>query len=340
MSDIQFSLTILAVVIILIMILFNWMRLIQYRKQKYTKNSSPYKDENNPSQKEKIPYNQDLSISEKYLLSNLPKDIYRDIDAIAFIKLRKASNAIVKLNLRDFIELPHTHIFIRKSEDLWNSTEGLSGPVSFDQILLAIQLVDRQGPISPAHLQTFQMLTEKTKNDLDGSLIWLSHSNIEVDATELNQFCALVDHMMTLTLIPKNNSFFDNEKLIDILRIDGFKENKDGYHVFKGRDKQPLFRVSSLNQQPLSFNLDPYIQGILFQMDLPLTLSCKESFDAMLESITNFQKNLDCLLVDSNKKELNINHIERIRYQVEKIENQMTIKNIPSGSLCARRLFS
>ena len=340
MSDIQFSLTILAVVIILIMILFNWMRLIQYRKQKYTKNSSPYKDENNSSPKEKIPYNQDLSISEKYLLSNLPKDIYRDIDAIAFIKLRKASNAIVKLNLRDFIELPHTHIFIRKSEDLWNSTEGLSGPVSFDQILLAIQLVDRQGPISPAHLQTFQMLTEKTKNDLDGSLIWLSHSNIEVDATELNQFCALVDHMMTLTLIPKNNSFFDNEKLIDILRIDGFKENKDGYHVFKGRDKQPLFRVSSLNQQPLSFNLDPYIQGILFQMDLPLTLSCKESFDAMLESITNFQKNLDCLLVDSNKKELNINHIERIRYQVEKIENQMTIKNIPSGSLCARRLFS
>lgn len=340
MSDIQFSLTILAVVIILIMILFNWMRLIQYRKQKYTKNSSPYKDENNSSQKEKIPYNQDLSISEKYLLSNLPKDIYRDIDAIAFIKLRKASNAVVKLNLRDFIELPHTHIFIRKSEDLWNSTEGLSGPVSFDQILLAIQLVDRQGPISPAHLQTFQMLTEKTKNDLDGSLIWLSHSNIEVDATELNQFCALVDHMMTLTLIPKNNSFFDNEKLIDILRIDGFKENKDGYHVFKGRDKQPLFRISSLNQQPLSFNLDPYVQGILFQMDLPLTLSCKESFDAMLESITNFQKNLDCLLVDSNKKELNINHIERIRYQVEKIENQMTIKNIPSGSLCARRLFS
>ncbi len=340
MSDIQFSLTILAVVISLIMILFNWMRLIQYRKQKYTKNSSPYKDENNSSQKEKIPYNQDLSISEKYLLSNLPKDIYRDIDAIAFIKLRKASNAIVKLNLRDFIELPHTHIFIRKSEDLWNSTEGLSGPVSFDQILLAIQLVDRQGPISPAHLQTFQMLTEKTKNDLDGSLIWLSHSNIEVDATELNQFCALVDHMMTLTLIPKNNSFFDNEKLIDILRVDGFKENKDGYHVFKGRDKQPLFRISSLNQQPLSFNLDPYVQGILFQMDLPLTLSCKESFDAMLESITNFQKNLDCLLVDSNKKELNINHIERIRYQVEKIENQMTIKNIPSGSLCARRLFS
>ena len=269
MSDIQFSLTILAVVISLIMILFNWMRLIQYRKQKYTKNSSPYKDENNSSQKEKIPYNQDLSISEKYLLSNLPKDIYRDIDAIAFIKLRKASNAIVKLNLRDFIELPHTHIFIRKSEDLWNSTEGLSGPVSFDQILLAIQLVDRQGPISPAHLQTFQMLTEKTKNDLDGSLIWLSHSNIEVDATELNQFCALVDHMMTLTLIPKNNSFFDNEKLIDILRIDGFKENKDGYHVFKGRDKQPLFRISSLNQQPLSFNLAPYIQGILFQMDLP-----------------------------------------------------------------------
>ncbi len=340
MSDIQFSLTILAVVIILIMILFNWMRLIQYRKQKYTKNSSPYKDENNSSQKEKIPYNQDLSISEKYLLSNLPKDIYRDIDAIAFIKLRKASNTVVKLNLRDFIELPHTHIFIRKSEDLWNSTEGLSGPVSFDQILLAIQLVDRQGPISPAHLQTFQMLTEKTKNDLDGSLIWLSHSNIEVDATELNQFCALVDRMMTLTLIPKNNSFFDNEKLIDILRIDGFKENKDGYHVFKGRDKQPLFRISSLNQQPLSFNLDPYVQGILFQMDLPLTLSCKESFDAMLESITNFQKNLDCLLVDSNKKELNINHIERIRYQVEKIENQMTIKNIPSGSLCARRLFS
>jgi FtsZ-interacting cell division protein ZipA len=184
------------------------------------------------------------------------------------------------------------------------------------------------------------MLSEKTKNDLDGSLIWLSHSNIEEDAKELNQFCALVDHMMTLTLIPKNNGLFDNEKLIETLKIDGFKVNKDGYHEFKGRDKHPLFRVTSLNQQPLSFNLDPYIQGILFQMDLPLTLSCKESFDAMLESITNFQKELECMLVDSNKKELNVNHIERIRYQVEKIENQMVAKNIIPGSSCARRLFS
>jgi len=340
MSDIQFALTILAVIIILIMIIFNWIRLIQYRRKNHAENSFLYNDENGLNPEEKNPYNQDLSISEKYLLSNLPKDIYRDIDAIAFIKLTKATRATSKLNLRDFIELPHANSFIRRNEDIWQSTEDLSGSVSFDQIVLAIQLVDRQGPISQAHIQTFRMLSEKIKNDLDGSLIWLSHSNIEEDAKELNQFCALVDHMMTLTLIPKKNGIFDNEKLIESLKTDGFKVNKDGYHVFKGRDKQPLFRVTSLNHQPLSFNLDPYIQGILFQMDLPLTLSCKESFDAMLESITNFQKELECMLVDSNKKELNINHIERIRYQVEKIENQMVAKNIPPGSSCARRLFS
>ncbi len=321
------------------MIIFNWIRLIQYRKQKHAENSFLY-DENGESQREKNSYEKDLSISEKYLLSNLPKGIYRDIDAIALIKLNKAARATSKLNLRDFIELPHAHIFIRRHEDLWQSTEGLIGPASFDQILLAIQLVDRQGPVSQAHIQTFRMLSEKTKNDLDGGLIWLSHSNIEEDAKELNQFCALVDHMMTLTLIPKNNGMFDNEKLIETLKLDGFKVNKDGYHVFKGRDKHSLFRVTTLNQQPLSFNLDPYIQGILFQMDLPLTISCKDSFDTMLESITNFQKELECMLVDSNKKELNINHIERIRYQVEKIENQMVAKNIIPGSSCARRLFS
>ena len=321
------------------MIIFNWIRLIQYRKQKHAEDSFLY-DENGASQREKNSYDKDLSISEKYLLSNLPKDIYRDIDTIALIKLNKATRATSKLNLRDFIELPHAHSFIRKNEDAWQSTEGLSGSASFDHILLAIQLVDRQGPVSQAHIQTFRMLSEKTKNDLDGGLIWLSHSNIEEDAKELNQFCALVDHMMTLTLIPKNNGIFDNEKLIETLKIDGFKVNKDGYHVFKGRDKHSLFRVTALNQQPLSFNLDPFIQGILFQMDLPLTISCKDSFDTMLESITNFQKELECMLVDSNKKELNINHIERIRYQVEKIENQMVAKNIPPGSSCARRLFS
>jgi len=340
MSDIQFALTILAVIIILIMIIFNWIRLVQYRKQNHAEKSFLYKDENGLSPEEKNPYDQDLSISEKYLLSNLPKNIYRDIDAIAFIRLNKATHATSKLNLRDFIELPHAYCFIRRNEDEWQSTEDLTGSASFDQILIAIQLVDRQGPISQAHTQTFRMLSEKTKNDLDGSLIWLSHSNIEEDAKELNQFCALVDHMMTLTLIPKNNGMFDNEKLIETLKIDGFKVNKDGYHEFKGRDKHPLFRVTSLNQQPLSFNLDPYIQGILFQMDLPLTLSCKESFDAMLESITNFQKVLECMLVDSNKKELNVNLIERSRYQVEKIENQMVAKNIIPGSSCARRLFS
>ena len=268
MSDIQFALTILAVIIILIMIIFNWIRLIQYRKKNHAENSFLYRDENDLGPEEKNPYVQDLSISEKYLLSNLPQDIYRDIDAIAFIKLNKPSHAISKLSLRDFVELPNAHSFIRRNEDVWQSTGDLSGSASFDQILLAIQLVDRQGPISQAHTQTFRMLSEKTKNDLDGSLIWLSHANIEEDANELNQFCALVDHMMTLTLIPKNNGMFDNEKLIETLKVDGFKVDKDGYHVFKGRDKHPLFRVTSLNQQPLSFNLDPYIQGILFQMDL------------------------------------------------------------------------
>ena len=271
------------------MIIFNWIRLIQYRKQKHAEDSFLY-DENGVSQREKNSYDKDLSISEKYLLSNLPKDIYRDIDAIALIKLNKATRATSKLNLRDFIELPHAHSFIRKNEDAWQSTEGLSGSASFDHILLAIQLVDRQGPVSQAHIQTFRMLSEKTKNDLDGGLIWLSHSNIEEDAKELNQFCALVDHMMTLTLIPKNNGIFDNEKLIETLKIDGFKVNKDGYHVFKGRDKHSLFRVTALNQQPLSFNLDPFIQGILFQMDLPLTISCKDSFDTMLESSKKFKK--------------------------------------------------
>jgi len=114
MSDIQFALTILAVIIILIMIIFNWIRLIQYRKKNFTENSFLYKDENASIQEEKNPYNKDLSISEKYLLSNLPKEIYRDIDSIAFIKLNKATHAISKLNLRDFIELPHIHVYIRK----------------------------------------------------------------------------------------------------------------------------------------------------------------------------------------------------------------------------------
>ena len=175
MSDIQFALTILAVIIILIMIIFNWIRLIQYRKKNHAENSFLYRDENDLSPEEKNPYVQDLSISEKYLLSNLPQDIYRDIDAIAFIKLNKPSHAISKLSLRDFVELPNAHSFIRRNEDVWQSTGDLSGSASFDQILLAIQLVDRQGPISQAHTQTFRMLSEKTKNDLDGSLIWLSH---------------------------------------------------------------------------------------------------------------------------------------------------------------------
>jgi len=167
MSDIQFALTILAVIIILIMIIFNWIRLVQYRKQNHAEKSFLYKDENGLSPEEKNPYDQDLSISEKYLLSNLPKNIYRDIDAIAFIRLNKATHATSKLNLRDFIELPHAYCFIRRNEDEWQSTEDLTGSASFDQILIAIQLVDRQGPISQAHTQTFRMLSEKTKNDLD-----------------------------------------------------------------------------------------------------------------------------------------------------------------------------
>jgi len=339
MSDIQFALTILAVVIILLMILFNWIRLIQFRKQKHAEHSFLYQDDG-LAQKNEAATEDDLSLSEKYLLSNLPKNIHRNIDSIALLRLNRAIQAISKLNLRDFIELPHVQIFIRKDEDVWTSAEGLSRSIPFDQILISIQMVDRQGPLTDTNTQIFKTLVEKTKNDLGANLIWLSHQNIEEDAKELNQFCALVDHMMTLTLIPKHNGLFDNKKLAEALKRDGFKQNSDGYYVYKGQDKHPLFRIASINQQPLSLNLDPYIQGILFQMDLPLTLNCLASFDVMLESIKNFQEDLDGMLVDSNKKELNINHVGRIRFQVEKIENQMALGHILSGSPCARRLFS
>ena len=55
MSDIQFALTILAVIIILIMIIFNWIRLIQYRKKNHAENSFLYRDENGLSREEKNP---------------------------------------------------------------------------------------------------------------------------------------------------------------------------------------------------------------------------------------------------------------------------------------------
>jgi len=80
MSDIQFALTILAVIIILIMIIFNWIRLIQYRKQNHTENSFLYKNENALGQAEKNTYFQiylkiSTVISMLLYLSSLTKQL-------------------------------------------------------------------------------------------------------------------------------------------------------------------------------------------------------------------------------------------------------------------------
>ena len=355
MSEVQLTLLLLGLFVILIMLIHNWIQLRKHNKGNNKPNNSfkekEITDENDPLfnpanpifERERV-LNPELEgyASEQLIRENLPIGIFREIEAVASITSKEVQNGTKSLLTDELSKIPDARIYVRNGDEIWETGEALDEAIRFNQILIVLLLTSRKGVKSELDIKSFQSLVENIKSTVDGTLFWLANQDIAEEVIELNKFRIEVDQSLFLKVIPKSDSSFQIGALLEFFEDPKIVSNKNGSHELKNSTPGAanVCQLLSLSGKKLDINPDTFLQGILFKMDIPNTKNITYSFNEMIKLIDLCKKKLNGVLVDVKSNELDEDKISMIYTSLKTIEDKMIKKNIMPGSGIAKKLFS
>ena len=360
MNDVQLALLITGVVIIFVLIIYNWSELKRLTKKQasLTKPNNSISEDNDPlfhnfNDLEVTPevvepfepiekeVNENLTGSEKIINSNLPDGIDRDIETVISITCKKIQESSSGLLLDKIKSMPGVRVYIRKDNDLWATESAIYDSINFNQILLVLLLASRKYTLDTKAIQSFKQLANDISSNVDGPIFWLSNQDIEKESFHLSKFKKEVDHSLILQVYPKSDPTFHAGPLIDFFKQPIFKVNNKSFHELIHQDSgQKICVLTSLTGKPLNISHETFLQGIIFKMDIPNTMKITTAFNELILIIKQFNTKLNGVLVDVSRKPLNDDQISQIYVHLKKLEKIMQEKKIPSGSKIAQKMFN
>ena len=207
---------------------------------------------------------------------------------------------------------------------------------------VALQLVDRSGPVSDGQLRAFGEAIRATANEMAATADLPEFALAIEQAVELDKFCADVDVLVGINVIANSGQVFHGTKIRALAEAAGLHLQSGG--VFHCHDDQGGALFSLDNQEPEPFLIDRIrditTPGITFLLDVPRVANGPRVFDKMVAMSRSFADSLDGRLADDNRVLLNDSGLDRIRTQLRAIYTAMEQRGIEAGSLLALRLFS
>lgn len=213
---------------------------------------------------------------------------------------------------------------------------------SYSEWAVAMQLVDRRGPVSGEELQRFfdgvQQLAQQTSATLDLP----APEEVMMRATALDEFCATVDIQFVLHVVEASGGVFAGTKLRGVAEAAGLALEADG--VFRARDAAcgELFTVANLGDERLEAGSIKSLatHGLTLSLDVPRVTDGKLAFDRMLATARQLAGALGGVLVDAQRAPLSDAMIDAIRARTIELQHGMHEAGIPPGGIRALRLFS
>ena len=161
-------------------------------------------------------------------------------------------------------------------------------------------------------------------------------------ATELDTFCAEVDQMVGINLVPPGERLLHGAKIAQATALHGMTLEADG--AFHSLDAQGHSVFSLINQDTMPFQhhtLETFnTPGITLLLDVPRVENPAKQFFRMARIARELARELQVNLVDDNRVALPDPALAVIREQIAEVEAKMRDNGIVPGSGQARRLFS
>jgi len=213
---------------------------------------------------------------------------------------------------------------------------------SYSAFKIALQLVDRNGPISDTRLSDFRELLGAIGQKLDADMMLPMVDSAIERARELDKFCADVDQMIGINIVPSSERVLFGSEVARAVQLVGMSLQADGtFHQFDA-DGATLFTLSASDGTPFQHHtLDQMqVDNMTVLLDIPRVKEPVKNFDEMTLLAMEVATTLRATLVDDQRVTLDNTAISRIRSQVEAVEKSMLAGGIAPGSDRALRLFS
>lgn len=235
--------------------------------------------------------------------------------------------------------------------------------IPYSRIRISLQLVDRGGAISAAKLAEFSDLVLGIAKTIKASASAPDIHEAHQRAVSLDGFCAAVDHMVGINLVPPGARVLPAGKIAQAAALCGMKLESDGaFHlpdtrawqgeerrrvahtpaVERRRASHSMFSLVSLDAEPFRRNSlqTASTAGITLLLDLPRVENPARAFDKMVRVAHELAEELHVDLVDDHRATLSESGLMRIRAKIVDVETKMRENGIMPGSAQARRLFA
>ena len=213
---------------------------------------------------------------------------------------------------------------------------------TYTSFKIGLQLVDRNGAVSDTRLADFRELLSEIGRKLDADMVLpMVDASIE-RARELDKFCAEVDQMIGINLLPAAGRVLFASEVARAVQQIGMSLQADGaFHQFD-ETGATLFTLGASDETPFQHHrLDQMrVDSLTFLLDLPRVNQPVQRFDEMTLLAMEIASTLGATLVDDQRVALGKAALSQIREQVESVERRMLAGGLTPGSDQAMRLFS
>jgi ZipA, C-terminal FtsZ-binding domain len=215
-------------------------------------------------------------------------------------------------------------------------------PSSYSAFKLALQLADRSGAASEARLGDFRDLARDIAAQQQAGAELPDATAAAARAVELDAFCAEADQMVGLNILPGGERAFSGSEIASVAAQHGLTLQADGAFHLQDARGFTVFSLSNYDNAPFqhqSLN-QTQVNGLTLLLDVPRVEQPARRFDEMAVLARQLAMGLHAAVVDDHRVALGEPGIARIREQVAAIESRMLAYPIIPGSPQARRLFS
>jgi FtsZ-interacting cell division protein ZipA len=377
MSDLQINLIVIGIVIIGVVVFYNWMQQRRYQRNTEKAFKNKYDDvlleagkttevervepqlnkevagdlRVEPGIKEKEIVESDSKPEQKPLNTSnepvKPVKVYSN-GVVDYVVSIQSETPVTVTDLAEILQRkvdfgkPVRWFGQKNAGAFWEQITIESDPESdYTGLRACLQLADRSGPVSEVSLSEFRDMVQNFAELINAVADTPDIGEAYSQAVLLDQFCAEVDVMIGINVISKDGGAFTGTKIRALAEASGFK--LDGGGVFNFREGNDSTKFTLNNYEPTPFLPDNIrtltTNGVTFLLDVPRIKNGERVFDQMTHLSRIFATTLGGIMVDDNQVPLSDSGIDRIKHKLSGIQAVMKSRDFPAGGEIAQRLF-
>jgi FtsZ-interacting cell division protein ZipA len=214
--------------------------------------------------------------------------------------------------------------------------------VHYQQVLVTMQLADRNGAAQEEELSALCSLVQNTAQAHGLGIACDDVADAVERAQSIDRFCVDVDVLIGLNIVGRGDALIDLSRIVGEAEHSGMVLGRDGVYQLLDSRGEPLYALYNHDAEPFTAEAaaGQTSQGVTLQFDVPRVPDGTKVFDNMVALGRKLANESGGLLVDDNLRPLTEAGIEKIRSQLAHIYERMEARGVPSGSRRALRLFS